>query len=235
MHPSTTHLSTTHLSTPELSTPHPLTPQTSTPHPSTPLTTTVSTSTVSSTPSSTVEPTTTGETATAVFSTPSLTTSSPPVCINGGQLQNGVCLCPDEWTGVHCSIANVCENAWLYYYTFPSTVIGWAAYSLEICGPETSNYGNPKATARCMNSTTGHLEFDHLQEIDCGLTLDKLLNNISGPINQEKAQKLATSTQMLTSNPARLTALEINSAAMIINRILDEDTLSIITKKAAAR
>ncbi|XP_041936206.1 adhesion G-protein coupled receptor G7-like isoform X1 [Alosa sapidissima] len=199
--------------------------------------------TVTSAPSTTMELSTVMSTVPSTHTSPEMstltpeatptTTKVPLVCNNEGLLQNGVCLCPDEWTGVNCSTANVCEKATLNNFTFPKTVIGWSAYSEQKCGPDTMNPGISKATARCMNSTAGQVEFDDPQEIDCGLTLGDLLANISGPIDQQKAQQLATSTQMLTSNPAKLTSSAINSAAMIVNRILVEDTLSNITKETA--
>ncbi|KAM6945319.1 adhesion G-protein coupled receptor G7 [Aplochiton taeniatus] len=33
----------------------------------------------------------------------------PPVCINGGELLNGVCICPDQWIGPTCAIAGIAE------------------------------------------------------------------------------------------------------------------------------
>ncbi|CDQ80663.1 unnamed protein product [Oncorhynchus mykiss] len=51
--------------------------------------------------------------------TTSITTTPPLVCINGGELQSGVCICPDEWTGDTCSEGTSTHlhytSPWIYH------------------------------------------------------------------------------------------------------------------------
>uniref|UniRef100_A0A669DL70 Adhesion G protein-coupled receptor G7 n=1 Tax=Oreochromis niloticus TaxID=8128 RepID=A0A669DL70_ORENI len=54
---------------------------------------------------STTIPITTANTTTTTISPTTLTppTTTALICDNGGKPENGVCICPDEWTGVTCS------------------------------------------------------------------------------------------------------------------------------------
>uniref|UniRef100_H2RNL8 G-protein coupled receptors family 2 profile 2 domain-containing protein n=1 Tax=Takifugu rubripes TaxID=31033 RepID=H2RNL8_TAKRU len=61
------------------------------------------------------------------------------VCKNGGVLFNGVCICPDEWTGERCLEENFCEKEMVASFWFPRTPIGLFAYSDKVCDDGTSN------------------------------------------------------------------------------------------------
>ncbi|XP_031415047.1 adhesion G-protein coupled receptor G7-like [Clupea harengus] len=119
---------------------------------------------------------------------------------------------------------NFCEGKTVNGFTFSRTVIGWSAYSTEKCGSETNNADISEASARCVKNETGTPQFGQVQKTDCGLTLNDLLSNITGPINEETRKTLARSTQMLTSSPEKLTSSNITSAAQIINAVLNSST-----------
>ncbi|XP_062383783.1 adhesion G-protein coupled receptor G7-like [Sardina pilchardus] len=98
------------------------------------------------------------------------------MCDNGGLLQDGVCLCPDEWTGVTCSIGNVCKKTVLDDFEFQQTVIGWSAYSSETCPSGTTNAGISIASTRCLDKG-GLPVFDRIQKIGCQITLEGIQVN----------------------------------------------------------
>ncbi|KAM9334325.1 adhesion G-protein coupled receptor G7-like [Symphorus nematophorus] len=166
-------------------TPSTLSPTTNSPTP--PLNTTDTPTPTSTDTPSTPPPTTTGTLSTTPTpTTTSATTTAPPttaplVCENGGIPLQGVCLCPDEWTGETCSQA-----------------------------------GKPQATTRCVNKN-GSPIFERAQEFKCEQTLSDLQQNLTSPADLES---LATSTQILTSNPEELTAENITAAVQITNTLL---------------
>ncbi|CAI5638878.1 unnamed protein product [Oreochromis niloticus] len=98
---------------------------------------------------STTIPITTANTTTTTISP---TTVTPPTttvlkCDNGGKPENGVCICPDEWTGETCSKENFCKEQQLGGFRFPRTPIGWFAYSEEKCEGGTSGAGKSNLTS----------------------------------------------------------------------------------------
>ncbi|KAK2857244.1 hypothetical protein Q5P01_005979 [Channa striata] len=167
----------------------------------------------------TTPPTTTRATTTT---TTSSTTSTPPsttplLCLNGGVLVSGVCVCPDEWSGNTCSVGNFCEAEVLGKFRFPSTPVGWFAYSTDICPKGTSNAGKPKASTRC-STKKGLPSFDSPpQELQCDQTLSEIRQNLTSAADLET---LASSTQILTSRPEELTAGNVRAAAHIVNTLL---------------
>ncbi|KAM9396839.1 adhesion G-protein coupled receptor G7-like isoform 1-T1 [Salvelinus alpinus] len=158
--------------------------------------------------------TTTSNTTTISTST---TTTPPLVCINGGELQSGVCICPDEWTGETCSEGNFCNSTIIGDFSFPRTTVGWSAYSEKLCDEKTTSAGLPKASARCLNDT-GSPMFGPPHELQCELTLSDIQGNISS--SSGDLLQLAFSTQILTSQPGRLSADNITTAAQIANTLL---------------
>ncbi|KAJ8004093.1 hypothetical protein DPEC_G00155200 [Dallia pectoralis] len=157
------------------------------------------------------------------------TTLPPLVCINGGELQNGVCICPDEWTGVTCSKENFCSSTNIGIFSFPRTTVGWFGYSAELCGPLTTNAGVSEASARCVN-VTGSPKFGRVEVLACGLTLSDITDMISN--SSADLQNLAFSTQILTSIPDKLSADNISTAANIANRLLRSNTTQDIAVSA---
>uniref|UniRef100_A0A8C1H494 Adhesion G protein-coupled receptor G7 n=1 Tax=Cyprinus carpio carpio TaxID=630221 RepID=A0A8C1H494_CYPCA len=149
---------------------------------------------------------------------PNNITNPTVVCENMGTLQNGICLCLDDWTGASCSISNFCPGQNLKQFTFPKTVLGQFASSVERCPPETTNAGIPQASALC--NKTSH-SFDSPNTVDCSLTLDTINADLSGATPEQK-QNLAASTQILTSIPERLTPHNITNAAKITNKLLSD-------------
>ncbi|XP_043078366.1 adhesion G-protein coupled receptor G7-like [Puntigrus tetrazona] len=143
------------------------------------------------------------------------------VCINNGFTQNGICVCPDDWTGAACNIPNFCPEATVtttLTLTFPKTVLGQFASSVERCPPETANAGMHKASALCNRDTRF---FGSPNILNCSLTLDTINEWVSGATPEQK-QNLASSTQILTSITERLTPSNITHAAQITTTLLTD-------------
>ncbi|CAI5638883.1 unnamed protein product [Oreochromis niloticus] len=167
---------------------------------------------------STTIPITTANTTTTTISPTTLTppTTTALICDNEGKPENGVCICPDEWTGVTCSEENFCGEKQLGGFSFPRTPIGWFAYSEEKCEVGTSGAGKSKSSARCL-SMNGSPGFSPPQIFQCDLTLSDIQKNLTSPADLET---LATSTQILTSKTEELTAENVTAAAEIVNTLL---------------
>ncbi|CAB1327699.1 unnamed protein product [Coregonus sp. 'balchen'] len=115
------------------------------------------------------------------------------------------------------SIENFCISTFKDGFSFPDTVVGWSAYSEEECGEETTSAGSPAALAECSNDI-GSPMFGIPVELDCELTLSDIQGNISS--SSGDLAQLAFSTQILTSQPERLSADSITTAAQIANTLL---------------
>ncbi|CAB1428045.1 unnamed protein product, partial [Pleuronectes platessa] len=156
-------------------------------------------------------------------------TRPPPVeCLNGGLLLDGVCLCADDWSGDTCSKENFCKAEKLNELNFPPTPVGWFSYSEELC-LEGSGAGKPRAATRCSNNH-GSLGFQRPQFLQCSLTLSDILQNIT---TVEDYDMLATSAQILTSNPEELTAENVTTAAEITNMLLLSPNITESARTAA--
>ncbi|XP_026091924.1 adhesion G-protein coupled receptor G7-like isoform X2 [Carassius auratus] len=154
---------------------------------------------------------------------PLSTTMTVPslLCENKGILQDGICICPDDWTGTTCNIPNFCPEQKptpTSKFHFLKTVLGQFASSVERCPPETTNAGIPQASSLCNISTHS---FNPPNILSCSLTLDAINEGIPGATPEEK-KNLASSTQILTSIPERLTPLNITNAAQITNTLLSD-------------
>ncbi|XP_045553926.1 adhesion G-protein coupled receptor G7 isoform X2 [Salmo salar] len=185
------------------------------------ISTTTSTTTTSTSTTTTTSPTT--STTTTISTTTSTTTIPPLDCINGGELQSGDCICPDEWTGETCSEGNFCNSTIIGDFFFPRTTVGWSAYSEELCDEKTTSAGLSKASARCLNDT-GSPMFGPPHELQCELTLSDIQGNISS--SPGDLLKLAFSTQILTSQPEQLSADNITTAAQIANTLLQSANIT---------
>uniref|UniRef100_A0A665TS61 Adhesion G protein-coupled receptor G7 n=1 Tax=Echeneis naucrates TaxID=173247 RepID=A0A665TS61_ECHNA len=137
-------------------------------------------------------------------SPPSTTTLPPPttplVCHHGGRPDNGVCVCPDKWTGETCSVKNFCSNDTIGNFSFPETLLGQFAYSEQVCEEGTVGAGKPKASTRCSNLN----QSCSLPQLTTGADLETL----------------ASSTQILTSRPEDLTPENITTASQIADSLL---------------
>ncbi|XP_045075639.1 adhesion G-protein coupled receptor G7-like isoform X2 [Coregonus clupeaformis] len=115
------------------------------------------------------------------------------------------------------STGNFCNSTIKDGFSFPRTTVGWSAYSEQLCGEETTSAGLPEASARCLNDT-GSPMFGTPHKLQCELTLSGIQGNISS--SSGDLAQLAFSTQILTSQPERLSADNITTAAQIANTLL---------------
>uniref|UniRef100_A0A096M9I2 Adhesion G protein-coupled receptor G7 n=1 Tax=Poecilia formosa TaxID=48698 RepID=A0A096M9I2_POEFO len=157
------------------------------------------------------------------------TCTPSPKCHKGGTL-NGVCVCPDEWTGETCSQANFCNETTLGKFKFPKTIIGWFAYSEEKCAKNTAGAGKPQASTRC-SIRDGKPQFDDPPRVlQCEQTLSDIQRNLTSSADLEV---LASSAQLLTSRPADLTPEDVTVAAQIANTLLLSPNASETVRVAA--
>ncbi|XP_030610833.1 adhesion G-protein coupled receptor G7-like [Archocentrus centrarchus] len=191
--------------TPEGTTTTTLTPDSTTVTPEGTTTTTLSPDGTTVTPE---DGTTTSQT------TVTFPTTTALKCYNGGKIVNGVCICPDAWTGHTCAIVNFCEAQRLEGFSFPPTPIGWFAYSKEKCEAGTSGTGKPQASTRCLLMKKSP-RFNPPKTFECDLTLSDIQNFTSANL-----ETVATSAQILTSNPEELTAENVTAATQIANTLL---------------
>ncbi|XP_046887500.1 adhesion G-protein coupled receptor G7-like [Hypomesus transpacificus] len=180
-----------------------------------PTNTTIPSSSINATSASTTAPTTSTLSTTAIQTTHLLLS-----CTNGGELQNGFCVCPVEWTGRNCSIENICMEETIQGFTFPRTIIGWFSYSKQKCGPNTSSGNVPRASARCTGQY-GTPKFDAPNVLKCDITLSNIQGNLTSTAN---LLQLASSAQILTSNPETLTADNVTKAIDITNTLLERSS-----------
>ncbi|XP_076580295.1 adhesion G-protein coupled receptor G7-like [Chaetodon auriga] len=101
----------------------------------------------------------------------------------------------------------------------------WASVSVLMIGrdspaqkPEYRLYrsGKPRASTRCLIES-GSWRFEPPRQFQCDQTLSDIQQNLTSLADLES---LATSTQILTSNPEELTAENITAAARIVNTLL---------------
>ncbi|KAM8722249.1 adhesion G-protein coupled receptor G7 [Acanthopagrus schlegelii] len=112
---------------------------------------------------------------------------------------------------------NFCRAQQLSGFNFPSTPIGWFAYSEEVCPTGTSGAGKSEASTRC-STINGSPSFEpKVQRLQCDQTLSDIQQNLTSPADLES---LASSTQILTSQPEELTAENVTTAAQIVDRLL---------------
>ncbi|XP_053872384.1 adhesion G-protein coupled receptor G7 [Malaclemys terrapin pileata] len=150
-------------------------------------------------------------------------TSSPSslLCGNKGEYKNGRCFCTEEWIGQRCEIVNFCENS-IYQvnssvkFTFTRIIVDRYGYSEEKCNKSTVNAGTPIASRKC-SKIGGKPTLDDLKSVDCNTNLKMLKDQLGGPDN---ISSIASNTQILTSEPEKLTTENISTAADIAGQIL---------------
>uniref|UniRef100_A0A8C7X2T4 EGF-like domain-containing protein n=1 Tax=Oryzias sinensis TaxID=183150 RepID=A0A8C7X2T4_9TELE len=206
--------SPTHLTT-QILTLSPQNPTTITTNTSTNTTTASTLAPITNSTSSRTPIPTTPSTLTPIHTTTS--TPAPLVCVNGGTaLGSMVCICPDEWTGPTCSLQNFCKAAKVEEFQFPRTLVGFFAYSERRCPAGTSGAGKPQASTRCLPK--GQVPgFGPVRVLQCEQTLSDILQNLTSGADLEL---LASSTQILTSQPEEMKSENVTAAAQIANTLL---------------
>lgn len=152
----------------------------------------------------------------------SVSVSSTPVqfCRNGGTWQNGRCICTEEWRGLRCTIANFCENSTFEGFTFGRIPVGRYGPSLQTCGPNTVNAGQPQATRLCGVSEYGVIEALNVTIGNCDKNLEILEKQINDISNN--SQNISTDAQVLTTDASKLTAENITSATTVVGQIFNK-------------
>ncbi|XP_058411502.1 adhesion G-protein coupled receptor G7 isoform X1 [Diceros bicornis minor] len=147
--------------------------------------------------------------------------SSTPIefCRNGGTWENGRCICPEEWKGLRCTIANFCENSTYGSFTFPRISVGRYGASLQTCDENTLNAGNPRATRLCNLTEDGEIELQNVKIGNCNENLEALEKQISNTSIQ--LLNISTEAQILTCDASKLTPENITSATRVVGQILN--------------
>ncbi|KAI2530643.1 adhesion G protein-coupled receptor G7 [Homo sapiens] len=151
----------------------------------------------------------------------STSSSSTPTefCRNGGTWENGRCICTEEWKGLRCTIANFCENSTYMGFTFARIPVGRYGPSLQTCGKDTPNAGNPMAVRLCSLSLYGEIELQKVTIGNCNEnleTLEKQVEDVTAPLNN-----ISSEVQILTSDANKLTAENITSATRVVGQIFN--------------
>ncbi|XP_045396350.1 adhesion G-protein coupled receptor G7 isoform X1 [Lemur catta] len=147
--------------------------------------------------------------------------SSTPTefCRNGGTLENGKCVCTEEWKGRRCTIANFCENSTYMGLNFSRIAVGRYGPSLQTCGKDTPNAGSPMATRQCGLSEYGEVELQNVTLGNCNQnleTLEKQVDSVTADFDN-----ICTEAQVLTSNADILTAENITTATRVVGQIFN--------------
>ncbi|XP_067849207.1 adhesion G-protein coupled receptor G7 isoform X2 [Heptranchias perlo] len=149
-------------------------------------------------------------------------------CQNNGTCENEICICSDDWKGDHCEIANFCErseyNSSKGLFTFNRILVGQYGYSFEECEPYTLNANISKATRLCTEKN-GIISLQNVTLIDCNENLKNLIEKLMKHITEDELLKIATAAQFLTSEPHELTPENINFAAQMVQRILNQSDI----------
>uniref|UniRef100_A0A8C3B2J3 Adhesion G protein-coupled receptor G7 n=1 Tax=Cairina moschata TaxID=8855 RepID=A0A8C3B2J3_CAIMO len=157
----------------------------------------------------------------------------PCFCRNGGICQDGACVCPDEWIGLLCDIANFCEASTYTYnnsegdiknLTFERIIVGKYGSSNEKCEPHTANGNSSIAIRLCFrNGIIPTLEEPSVQ--NCNENLDSLASQVE-TADSSAVLEIAKTTQILTAVPDQLTTQNISAAMNISVQILKKPNIS---------
>ncbi|XP_024413939.1 adhesion G-protein coupled receptor G7 [Desmodus rotundus] len=152
-------------------------------------------------------------------------TSGPPssipigFCRNGGTWANGRCICPEEWKGLRCTIANFCGISTYNNFTFGRIPVGRYGSSFETCAENTLNAGHPRATRLCKLTDDGAIELQTPKIGDCNLNLGILEEQIDNVTTNFST--ISKETQILTANVSILTPENITSATKVVGQIFN--------------
>lgn len=142
------------------------------------------------------------------------------ICSNGGTWENGRCICPEEWTGLRCTRANFCENGTYGNFSFARIPVGRYVSSLQKCGNNTLNAGNPIATALCDHTENGTIKLQNVTVGNCNENLQTLENQIDNITHSSSS--ISKEAQVLTSDASKLTPDNVTSAAKVVGQIFNE-------------
>ncbi|XP_074067069.1 adhesion G-protein coupled receptor G7 [Macrotis lagotis] len=151
------------------------------------------------------------------------TATNPPssleFCKNGGIWEKDGCVCPEQWKGWRCAIANFCKNSTYDKFHFDNITVGKYGPSIEKCESHTKNAGSPKATRFCNISVYGDIVLENPSEVNCDQNLETLaaqVENIS-----ENSMEISSEALLLTSDATRLTSENISSATIVVQQIFN--------------
>lgn len=142
------------------------------------------------------------------------------ICSNGGTWENGRCICPEEWTGLRCTRANFCENGTYENFSFARIPVGRYGSSLQKCGKNTLNAGNPIATALCDHTENGMIQLQNVTVGNCNENLQTLENQIDNIAHS--SSNISKEAQVLTSDASKLTPDNVTSAAKVVGQIFNK-------------
>ncbi|NXS97244.1 AGRG7 protein, partial [Jacana jacana] len=168
------------------------------------------------------------------FETEPTEPGAPPCfCLNGGDCQDGDCVCPEEWVGSLCEIVNFCEastytvnisESIIKNLTFERIMVGKYGNSKEKCEPDTVN-GNTSIAIRMCFREGRITTLEPPKVLNCNENLDSLASQIE-TADSSNVSAIANNTQILTSMPDQLTTENISAAATIAVQILKKPNIS---------
>lgn len=105
-------------------------------------------------------------------------------------------------------------------FTFGKIPVGRYGPSLQTCGPNTVNVGQPQATRLCGVSEYGVIEALNVTIGNCDKNLEILEKQINDISNN--SQNISTDAQVLTTDASKLTAENITSATTVVGQIFNK-------------
>lgn len=105
-------------------------------------------------------------------------------------------------------------------FTFGKIPVGRYGPSLQTCGPNTVNAGQPQATRLCGVSEYGVIEALNVTIGNCDKNLEILEKQINDISNN--SQNISTDAQVLTTDASKLTAENITSATTVVGQIFNK-------------
>ncbi|XP_051841157.1 adhesion G-protein coupled receptor G7 [Antechinus flavipes] len=155
-----------------------------------------------------------------IMKTETSLTPSFNFCKNGGTWRKDGCFCPEQWTGLRCTIVNFCNKSSFGQFSFDIIVVHKFGPSIEKCGKDTPNAGLPKASRYCNKTIYGDIILGNVSEVNCNQSLETLAAQVENI--PEQSLNISMEVQLLTSDTNKLTAENVSSAITVVQQIFNQ-------------
>ncbi|XP_031817136.1 adhesion G-protein coupled receptor G7 [Sarcophilus harrisii] len=141
-------------------------------------------------------------------------------CKNGGTWRKDGCLCPEQWTGLRCTIVNFCNKSSFGHLNFDIIIVHKYGPSIEKCGKDTPNVDLPKASRYCNKTIYGDIILGNVSEVNCNQSLKTLAAQVENI--PEQSLNISKEVLLLTSDTNKLTAENVSSATIVVQQIFNQ-------------
>uniref|UniRef100_A0A7N4NQS5 Adhesion G protein-coupled receptor G7 n=1 Tax=Sarcophilus harrisii TaxID=9305 RepID=A0A7N4NQS5_SARHA len=139
----------------------------------------------------------------SIVKTETSLTPSFNFCKNGGTWRKDGCLCPEQWTGLRCTIVNFCNKSSFGHLNFDIIIVHKYGPSIEKCGKDT-----PNGMYYSLLCETGESFVSFCF---------KQVENIP-----EQSLNISKEVLLLTSDTNKLTAENVSSATIVVQQIFNQ-------------